>query len=85
MIITVQVKIIEAKGYIKKGEIGIGWRALRLAARVRDAGGLDGFPTSLEPSEWERLAAEKTVAVQIDDSAPYKAPQKSQKSDNGKE
>ena len=63
---TVTVKIIEKKGYIKRGAIGVGFGAWSRAARIRNALQLKDLPTSLPEEEWRNLTAERIEDVVLE-------------------
>ena len=62
---TVVVKIIDNKGYIARGAIGVGFGAWSRAARIRNALQLTELPVSVPPEEWQKLTAERLEEVRL--------------------
>ena len=61
--ITVTVKIIDSKGYIKRGAVGVGFGAWSRSGRIKKALNLAGLPTSLPIEEWRALTAHRIEDV----------------------
>ena len=64
--ITATVKIIDDKGYIKKGAIGVGFGAWSRAARIRNALKLSEMPISLPEEEWQALTAHRMEDITLE-------------------
>ena len=61
--ITVTVKIIDNKGYIKRGAVGVGFGAWSRSGRIKKALALPQLPTSLPIEEWRALTADRMEDV----------------------
>lgn len=73
----VSVKVIDNKGFIKQGSIGIGFGAWGRAASIRDQIGLSDVPQSVPKKEWDTLNG---TIVEVDASIPWREVQKSKTS-----
>ena len=75
----VSVKVIDDKGFIQQGSIGIGFRAWARAASIRDQIGLSDFPQSVTQKKWGSLNA---PVVEVDASIPWRDVQKLKAADS---
>ena len=73
----VSVKVIDNKGFIQQGSIGIGFGGWARAASIRDQIGLSDFPQSVTKKKWDSLDA---TIVEVDASIPWREVQKSKTS-----
>ena len=69
----VSVKVIDNKGFIQQGSIGIGFGAWSRAASIRDQIGLSDVPQSVTKREWDNLNG---AIVEVDTSIPWREVQK---------
>ena len=75
----VSVKVINDKGFIQQGSIGIGFGAWARAASIRDQIGLSDFPQSVSQKKWASLNA---PIVDVDASISWRDVQKSKGADS---
>ena len=75
----VSVKVIDDKGFIQQGSIGIGFGAWTRAASIRDQIDLSDFPQSVTQKKWDSLNA---PVVEVDTSIPWREVQKSKAADS---